>query len=424
MMEDAKMEEEFNEGQEEAQKEQQENEVTSSEAMNQEDLEYQEVKTFEVGERARGKVAQIEDEHILVDIGYKTEAVLSRSEVYLEEDATLQDKFSLEMDIEVVVLRVNEEEGSINVSHRRVEKEKQWSTLENALENDEPLEGKVKEVVDAGVIVDLGAGIEGFMPGSLVDTGYIPDFSQFLGETLTFKVIEMNRDRNKVILSRKKVMEEEEESKKQEAVQNLEEGSLVKGVVRRLTDFGAFVDVGGIDGLVHISEVSWERVEHPRDVLTVGEEIEVKVLEVIPERERVSLSIRKAQPDPWTDVSRKFNPGDIVEGKVTRLVNFGVFVELMPGVEGLVHISQVADHHVKHPSEVVKEGEKIKVKVLDLRPEEKRISLSIKEAFTSSIADYKEKESDPEGGSGVKLGDVFGDLFNETYSGEEEEKEE
>ncbi len=412
--------------QQEAEEEESQQDEGQETGSDQPDFSYQDVQEFEVGEKISGKVAQVDDDHVLVDIGYKTEAVLPRSEVYLEEGSSLRDKFSLEMEIEVAVLRLNEEEGSITVSHRRMEKEKYWSALEKAYENEEVLEGRVKEVVDAGVIIDLGAGIEGFMPGSLVDAGYIPDFNVFLDETLTFKIIEMNRERNKVILSRKKVMEEEAEQKKQDALDQLEEGSVVKGTVKRLTEFGAFVDVGDIDGLVHISEISWERVEHPADVLEVGQEVDVKVLEVIPEKERVSLSIRKAQPDPWDEVSSKFGIGDIIEGKVTRLVNFGVFVELMPGVEGLVHISQVADHHVKHPSEVVKEGDKIKVKILDLRPQDKRISLSIKDAFTPPPAPEKDTGSgseEEESGTGVKLGDVFGDLFPRSYteSGQQEE---
>jgi len=388
------------------------------EEVTQQDLENQEVRSYEEGERVKGKVAQVEDDYILVDVGYKTEAILPRAEVYLEEGASLQEKFSAEDELEVLVLRVNEDEGKIIVSHRRVEREKVWNRLEEVMENEEIMEGKVKEAVDAGIIVDLGAGIDGFMPGSLVDINYIPDFSSFLGETLEFKVIEMNRERDKVILSRKKLMEEKVESRKKEILESLEEGQIIKGTIRRLTDFGAFVDIGGIDGLVHISEISWGRVEHPREALKVGEEIEVKVLEVNPETERISLSVRKAQPDPWESVAERYSKEDILEGKVTRIVNFGVFVEIVPGVEGLVHISQVADYHVKHPSEIVSEGDQVNVKILDIKPEDKRISLSIKEAAPPEhTGDYQDREE--EDGGKVKLGDVFGELFEKEKRQEE-----
>ncbi len=402
-------------------------EVTGEDLENevsQQELEEHELKSLETGEQVKGKIAQVEEDYALVDVGYKTEAVLPRAEVFLEEGSTLKEKFSLEEEVEVIVLRLNEEEGKIIVSHRRVERERLWSKLESAMENEETLEGKVKEVVDAGIIIELGTGLDGFMPGSLVDVNYIPDFSTFLGQTVEFKVIEMNRERDKVILSRKKVMEEETEKKKKEILDNLEEGEVVTGTVRRLTDFGAFVDVGGIDGLVHISEVSWGRVEHPRDVLKVGQEVPVKVLEVNPENERISLSVRKAEPDPWESITEQFSQGNIIEGKVTRVVNFGVFVELVPGVEGLVHISQVADYHVKHPSEVVEEGDQVKTKILDIRPEDKRISLSIKEAAPSPASYAEEYQANQEEDSSVvKLGDVFGDLFEKGQQEAEEEEE-
>jgi small subunit ribosomal protein S1 len=272
--------------------------------------------------------------------------------------------------------------------------------------------------------VNLGSGIEGFMPGSLVDVRYIPDFQTFLGQELSFKIIELNRERDKVILSRKKLLEVEAEEQKQKTISALEENAIINGVVKRLTDFGAFVDVGGIDGLVHISEVSWQRVGHPQEVLSVGEEIKVKVLEVIPERERISLSVRQAQPDPWSQISEKFSEGDIVKGKVTRIVNFGAFVELMPGVEGLVHISQMADFHVKHPSEIIQEGEEVDAKILEINTQGKRISLSVKEARPAP-RDFSSHSNQPaeSDNQGVTLGDVFGDLFNhEDYTNSQDEE--
>lgn len=368
-------------------------------------------KAVQAGEQVTGKVVRATPDEVYVDIGYKTEALLPKNEVYLSEGDTLPELFKPGDEIEVTVLKVDDQDN-VTVSHKRLAKEKRWRELEQAFNEATVEKGRVKQVVSAGMVLDLGAGIEGFMPGSLVDVRYIPDFNQFAGEILPFKVVEFNREKDKVILSRKIVLEEEAARKREEALQSLEVGSIIKGVVRRLTDFGAFVDVGGIDGLVHISELAWERVAHSRDVLKVGDEIEVKVLEVIPERERVSLSLRQAQPDPWTIALRELEIGQIVKGKITRLANFGAFVELRPGVEGLVHISQIADYHIKHPSDVLREGEETYVKILDIKPEAKRISLSIKEAGGVSSMQGEVVDRSADNGS-VTLGDVFGDLFEQ-----------
>ena len=381
------------------------------EVENEEQFAYQDtVKTFLVGEQAGGRVVQVDSDEVLIDIGYKTEAILPRSEVHMSEGETLSDLFAPDTEVEVTVIESDEEEGKIVVSHRRLAKEKRWKELEESLENQSLEEGRVKQVVPAGMVLSLGAGIEGFMPGSLVDIRYVPDFKPFLNEMVQFKVIEINREKDKIILSRKKLIEEEVARKRAETLSSLKAGEIIEGVVRRLTDFGVFVDVGGIDGLVHISELSWERVGHPQEVLKVGEEISVKVLDVNPERERISLSLKQALPDPWTGVEEDFKAEMIVTGKITRIVNFGAFVELKPGLEGLVHISQIADYHVKHPSEVLTEGEEIKVKILDVKPEAKRISLSVREARDAEMPDKKDSHEE-ESNSGVTLGDVFGDLF-------------
>ncbi len=372
-----------------------------------------EMKDYRIGDVVVGKVVLIEDDQALVDIGSKAEALLPKGEVFLEEGTTFKDKFSLGDSIDLLILKINEQDDKIVVSAKRLERERRWKELEDALESGTNMQGIVKEVVPAGIIINLGSGIEGFMPGSLVDVRYIPDFNQFLGQSFSFKIIELNWERDKVILSRKHAIEEEIEKIKQETIQNLQENTIITGTVKRLTDFGAFVDVGGIDGLVHISEVSWQRVGHPRDVLKVGEEVQVKILEVIPEKEKISLSIRQAQPSPWSLVEDTFSVNEIVTGKVTRIVNFGAFVELIPGVEGLVHISQMADFHVKHPSEILQEGEEIEAKILDINLDSKRISLSIKEARPAP-RDFSIHSSQKENGvdGNVTLGDVFGDLFN------------
>lgn len=372
------------------------------------------IKEAQVGEQVTGKVARVTDEEVFVDIGAKTEAILPVKEVHLEEGQALADLFAPEEDLEVTVLDVDEQDGTVTVSHKRLARDKRLKELEEALENESVLEGKVKQAVSAGIVIDLGRGIEGFMPGSLVDTRFIPDFNEFKDQVLNFKVLEYDREKGKLILTRRKILEEEASKQKEETLDTLEVGSNITGTVKRLTDFGAFVDVGGIDGLVHISELSWERVNHPKEVLQVGDEIEVKVLEVIPEKERISLSIRKTQPDPWTKAVEDLESDQMVTGKVTRLVNFGAFVEIKPGVEGLAHISQLADYHVKHPSEVLSEGEEVEVKVLEVKPKAKRISLSIKDAGGVKV-EQGTPENDDENGN-VTLGDVFGDLFDkETF---------
>ncbi len=396
------------------------------EAKTEEVVSYQDVpeKDYRPGDIITGKVVLVEEDQVLVDFGYKTEAILPRAEVFLEGDTTLKDKFSLEDSVDLLILKINDQEDKIIVSQKRLERERRWNELEEAAETGQNMEGIVKEIVPAGIIIELGSSLEGFMPGSLVDVRYIPDFQQFLGQEFSFKIIELNRERDKIILSRKQMLEEEAEKQKQETLANLKEGEIIPGVVKRLTDFGAFVDVGGIDGLVHISEISWQRVGHPQDVLKVGEEIEVKVLEIIPERERISLSLRQAQPDPWTKVDEEYTVGEIISGKVTRIVNFGAFVELFPGVEGLVHISQMADFHVKHPSEIVQEGEVVETKILDINVDSKRISLSIKKARPAPRDLTTHSYSKENENQNVTLGDVFGDLFNNENSiGKSEEEE-
>ena len=380
-----------------------------------------EVKVALVGEQVTGKVARVTADEVFVDIGSKTEAILPSDEVHLAEGKTLADLFVPEDVIEVTVLENEDQEGKVVVSHKRLAREKRMRELEEAHDESLMIEGKVKQVVGAGLVIDLGSGVEGFMPGSLVDTAYIPDFNVFKEQPLQFKLIEFDREKGKMILSRKAIVAEEEAKKKEETLKAIETGSVISGKVKRLTNFGAFVDIGGIDGLVHVSEIAWGRIKHPGEALKVGEQVEVEVLEVQPEKERISLSIRKTLPDPWLKAIEGLESGQIIKGKVTRLANFGAFVELKPGVEGLAHISQLADFHVKHPSEVLQEGEEVEVKVIEIKAKNKRISLSIKEAggiaYAGNAADFNGSEN-----GNVTLGDVFGDLFeNGDYPADSEE---
>ena len=393
----------------EKQEEQEQEQATVEEAPMEDAL-----RDFSVGDVVKGTVEQVSDEEALINIGYKSEGVLPRQEVILSADQTLSSTLQVGQEIEVMVKKIDEQEGKITLSRKAIEREQKWQELEEAFKNGTILTGTVKETVQAGMVVDLGGGYEGFMPGSLVDIRFIPDFSEFLNQEVRFKIIEMRKEREKLILSRKQVLEEEAQAKKEEILNSLKPGQIIRGTVKRLTNFGAFVDVGGIDGLVHISEIAWHRIETPSEILSVGDEIDVKVTEVIPERERIGLSLRQAQPDPWTQIDKQYKAGDIVEGKVTRVVDFGAFVELIPGVEGLVHISQIANYHVKHPSDVVTQGQTVKVKILDINTEAKRVSLSMREA-----APRPKREPQPqvkqqqETGTGLTLGDVFGDLFDD-----------
>lgn len=380
-----------------------------------------EIKVAQVGEQVTGKVARVAEEEVYVDIGAKTEAILPLSEVHLNQDQGLTDIFTPEDNIEVTVLETDEQEGKVVVSHKRLARDKRIKEIEQAHNEEAVIEGKVKQVVSAGLVIDLGSGLEGFMPGSLVDIKFIPDFKEFKDQAVQFKVIELNREKGKIILSRKKILEEESSKKKEETLNSLEVGSTITGTVKRLTNFGAFVDVGDIDGLVHISELAWERVGHPSEVLKNGEQVEVKVLEVIPEKERISLSIRKTQPDPWSKAVEELESGQIINGKVTRLVNFGAFIELKAGVEGLAHISQLADYHVNHPSEILNEGEEVEVKILEVKARAKRISLSIKEAKGTTISSEESGVEETEDGS-VTLGDIFGNLFDNGELEPEREK--
>jgi 4-hydroxy-3-methylbut-2-enyl diphosphate reductase len=382
----------------------------------------QEVRELSAGDVVKGTVVQISEDEILVDIGYKSEGVLPRQEMILKPDETLSKSVQVGQEIEVAVKNVDTQEGRVLLSRKKIEHKNKWEELEQAFEKGTVLTGTVKEAVQAGLVIDLGGGYEGFMPGSLVDIRFIPDFSEFVNQEITFKVIEIRREKEKLILSRKQVLEEESSAQKEQILAALKPGEIIRGTVKRLTNFGAFVDVGGIDGLVHISEISWHRIDQPSEVLNVNDEIDVKVIEVIPERERIGLSIRQALPDPWAEVAKKFKAGEIVEGKVTRLVDFGVFVELIPGVEGLVHISQLASYHVKQASEVVQQGETVKVKILDINTEAKRVSLSMRDASPrpKKEAAQQQYQQPADTGTGLTLGDVFGNLFDKSDNDKEE----
>jgi len=373
------------------------------------------IKTISVGDVVTAKVTKVEEKQALVDVGYKYDGLIPISELSGLHVEKVSDVVSVGDEFEVKVVKINDEKEELVVSRKAIVVEKAWTELEQKMATGEIIEAPVKEIVKGGLVVD--AGLRGFIPASMVERHFVEDFSGYLGKTLRLKVVEMDKEKNKVILSHKAVLEEEAKQQKQSVLENLQPGQVLDGTVQRLTDFGVFVDIGGVDGLVHVSELAWNRVEKPSDVVKEGDKVKVKVLKVDKENERISLSIKETQPGPWAEAGEKFKKGDVVTGTVKRLVSFGVFVELAPGIEGLVHISQLANKHVNTPSEVVKEGQEVQVKILDVLPEEQRISLSMR-ALNEERPEPKERPNRREEQSytqenqplGVTLGDLFGDL--------------
>lgn len=374
-----------------------------AEEMNQE---VSEMNSFAVGDTVTGKVTKVEEKQVLVDVGYKTEGIVPISELSSLHIEKAGDAVAEGDELTLKVKKVDDDE--IVLSKRAVDAEKAWVELEQKFENNEVFEAEVKDVVKGGLVVDLG--VRGFIPASLVERHYVEDFSDYKGRPLSLKVVELDKEKNRVILSHRAVLEDELEKKKFDTLDALQEGQVLEGTVQRLTDFGAFVDIGGLDGLVHISQLAHHHVETPSEVVEEGQKVSVKVLGVDRDNERISLSIKETLPGPWENVEANVQPGNVLEGTVKRLVSFGAFVEVLPGVEGLVHISQIANRHIGTPHEVLEEGQTVKVKVLDVSQNDKRISLSIRDLEEKAAKeDYSSYQSDDEPTSGFQLGDILGD---------------
>jgi small subunit ribosomal protein S1 len=331
---------------------------------------------FEEGDVVSGKVVRIDQDEVLVDIGYKSEGVILSNELSIRKSVDPRDEVELGEEVDALVLTKEDQDGRLLLSKKRARFEKAWRRIEAAAESGEPVEGNVIEVVKGGLIIDLG--VRGFLPASLVDIRRVQDLDEFMSQKIECKVIELNRSRNNVVLSRRAVLEEERKEVRQQILDRLQPGQVVEGSISNIVDFGAFVDLDGIDGLIHISELSWSHVNHPSEILSIGDTVPVKVLDIDRDRQRISLGLKQTQEDPWQRVVDTYNIGDELEGKVTKVVTFGAFVEIMDGVEGLVHISELAHHHVENPREVVEPGAEVKVKVLEIDSERRRLSLSIK----------------------------------------------
>jgi small subunit ribosomal protein S1 len=331
---------------------------------------------FEEGEVVTGIVVRIDNDEVLVDIGYKSEGVIPSNELSIRKAVDPHDEVEMGEEVDALVLTKEDQDGRLIMSKKRARFEKAWRRIEAAAESGEPVEGTVIEVVKGGLIIDLG--VRGFLPASLVDIRRVPNLDEYLHTKIECKVIELNRSRNNVVLSRRAVLEEERKEQRQEILDRLQPGLIVEGQISNIVDFGAFVDLNGIDGLIHISELSWSHVNHPSEILSIGDTVAVKVLDIDRDRQRISLGLKQTQEDPWQRVVDTYNVGDELEGTVTKVVTFGAFVEILDGVEGLVHISELAPHHVENPREIVAPGDDVKVKILEIDSERRRLSLSVK----------------------------------------------
>lgn len=363
------------------------------------------------GDLVKGEVLVIDnDKQVIVGLGGGQEGIIPPRELANERFDHPSDIVTIGDIIDVVVLRdvKDKEQGSFVLSKKRVDQRKVWEELQVKFDNNETVEAPVSSVVKGGLTVDLG--VRGFVPASQMDTSFISDLSQFEGQTYTFKIIEIDPNERQLILSRKVLLEKEQAAEKEKALDKLEEGSVVSGEVVRLTNFGAFVNVGGVDGLVHISEIAHERIDHPKDKLSKGDKVDVKILKVDKEQERISLSIKDTLPGPWDNAEEELAPGTVVKGIVKRVTDFGAFVEVKPGVEGLVHISEMAHKHVETPHEIVGKDEEIEVKVLSVNPEEQRVSLSIKALTEDTSPEPETKSAAPkQGKSSMKKPDLRDD---------------
>ncbi|MFS0884617.1 30S ribosomal protein S1 [Aeromicrobium sp. 179-A 4D2 NHS] len=344
----------------------------------------QTIKYFNDGDIVDGTIVKVDRDEVLLDIGYKTEGVIPSRELSIKHDVDPNEVVQVGDSVEALVLQKEDKEGRLILSKKRAQYERAWGDIEKIKDEDGVVEGTVIEVVKGGLIMDIG--LRGFLPASLVEMRRVRDLDPYIGQKLEAKIIELDKNRNNVVLSRRAWLEQTQSAVRQNFLNELKKGQVRKGVISSIVNFGAFVDLGGVDGLVHVSELSWKHIDHPNEVVQVGDEVTVEVLEVDLERERVSLSLKATQEDPWQHFARTHQIGQIVPGKVTKLVPFGAFVRVEEGIEGLVHISELAERHVEIPEQVVQIGDQVMVKIIDIDLERRRISLSLKQANETEVA--------------------------------------
>lgn len=371
-----------------------------------EDMDQVEVNNYKVGDQVKATVSKVEEKQVIVDVeNSKTDGIIPISELSSLHVEKASDAVSEGDALELEVIKVEEE--ALILSKRKIDALKAWDDLELKFENGDVFEAEVKDVVKGGLVVDLG--VRGFVPASLVEDYFVEDFSDYKNKTLTFKIVELEKDKNRLILSHRAVVQDQKEKQKANVLDKIESGQVLEGVVQRITDFGAFVDIGGVDGLVHISQLSHQHVDKASDVVSEGDKVQVKVLSIDRDNERISLSIKDTLPGPWAGIAEKAAKGSTLEGIVKRLVSFGAFVEIFPGVEGLVHISQISHKHIATPQEVLKEGQSVEVKVLEVNETDQRLSLSIKE-LEEPQSNYNTSDYEmPEESKGFQLGEMIGD---------------
>lgn len=371
-----------------------------------EDMNQVEVNNYKVGDQVKATVSKVEEKQVIVDVeNSKTDGIIPISELSSLHVEKASDAVAEGDALELEVIKVEEE--ALILSKRKIDALKAWDDLELKFENGDVFEAEVKDVVKGGLVVDLG--VRGFVPASLVEDYFVEDFSDYKNKTLTFKIVELEKDKNRLILSHRAVVQDQKEKQKANVLDKIESGQVLEGVVQRITDFGAFVDIGGVDGLVHISQLSHQHVDKASDVVSEGDKVQVKVLSIDRDNERISLSIKDTLPGPWAGIAEKAAKGSKLEGIVKRLVSFGAFVEIFPGVEGLVHISQISHKHIATPQEVLKEGQSVEVKVLEVNETDQRLSLSIKE-LEEPQSNYNTSDYEmPEESKGFQLGEMIGD---------------
>ncbi len=346
--------------------------------------------SIEDGQMVSGTVVRVDKDEVLLDIGFKSEGVIPSRELSIRNDIEPGEIVSIGDKIEALVLQREDKEGRLLLSKKRAQYERAWGTIEQVKEADGIVSGPVIEVVKGGLIVDIG--LRGFLPASLVELRRVRDLQPYVGQTVHAKIIELDKNRNNVVLSRRGYLEETQKEQREDFLENLKPGEVRNGVISSVVNFGAFVDLGGMDGLIHVSELSWKHVDHPNSVVQVGDEVTVQVLEVDFSRERISLSLKATQQDPWQEFATSHRVGELVYGRVTKLVPFGSFVQVGEGIEGLVHISEMSAHHVDLPEQVVTPGEELWVKIIDIDLQRRRISLSIKQAAEGGVVAQEYQE--------------------------------
>lgn len=341
------------------------------------------------GDVVKGKVVKIDKDEVLIDVGFKSEGVVPLSELSIRNDVKPEDVLKVNDEIEIMVVQKEDQDGRLILSKKRAEVEQNFNRVEKIYENGDTVEGEIIECVKGGLIVDIG--LRGFLPASLIDVRKTKDLQSYIGERCVCKIIEVDRHRNNVVLSRKAIIEDERKEQRKEILNSMEIGQIKKGIITSIADFGAFIDVGGVDGLVHISELSWNHVKHPSEVVNVDQEVDVEILGIDYEKQRLSLGLKQTQKDPWLEKIKNYSIKDVAKGKVTRIVKFGLFVQIEEGLQGLVHISELSPEPVKKPSDVAKIGDELMVRIIDIDFDKRRMAFSVKQV-ENPVEDKEEEK--------------------------------